>query len=245
MSSLWGPTHVDDAIRRHEEFMERFSDNRLVEANCLRGMAALEAMKGSFSRARELLGKSREILSDLGAPLVATTSLVPGLVELLSGDALEAERRFRSSYAALKRIGERNARATAAAYVARALYAQERLEEAERFTLISEELAPADDYAARVEWSTTRAKVLALNGRHEEAESLAARAAALAGQMDDVETQAQALRDRAEVLRLAGRSEGAGHLVRRAILLHEQKGDVVSAARARAFLNELQLASAS
>jgi predicted ATPase/DNA-binding SARP family transcriptional activator len=245
MSALWGPTHVDDAIRRHEDFMRRFCDNRLVEANCLRGLAALEAMKGRFATARDLLGKSKEILNDLGATLVASTSLVPGLVELLSGDAREAERRFRSSYAALKRAGERNARATAAAYVARALYAQNRLEEAERFTLISEELAPADDHAARVEWSTTRAKVLALDGRHEEAEGLALRAAALAGLMDDVETQAQALRDRAEVLRLAGRSAEAEDLVRSAIDLHEHKGNVVSAANARAFLDELRVASAS
>jgi DNA-binding SARP family transcriptional activator/class 3 adenylate cyclase len=243
MSALWGPTHVDDAIRRHHDFMLRFSDNRLVEANCLRGLAALEAMKGRFTTARELLSKSKEILNDLGATLVASTSLVPGIVELLAGDAREAERRFRSSYAALKRAGERNARATAAAYVARALYAQGRVEEAERFTLISEELAPADDHAARVEWSTTRAKVLAVGGRYEEAERLAVRAAALAGLMDDIETHAQALRDRAEVLRLAGRSAEAENLVRSAIDLHEHKGNVVSAAQARAFLEELRVAA--
>jgi hypothetical protein len=41
-------------------------------------------------------------------PVSATTSLVPGLVEMLAGDYVAAERAFRQSYEALQRAGERN-----------------------------------------------------------------------------------------------------------------------------------------
>jgi DNA-binding SARP family transcriptional activator/class 3 adenylate cyclase len=243
-SALFGPVHVAEALRRLQDFKDRFEGNRLVEADCLRNMAALVAMRGEFGTARELLAGSREILRDLGATLMSSTSLVPGMVELLAGDAAAAESCFRASYAALQRAGERSMRATAAAYVARALYAQGRYDEAERFTVTSEELAPPDDHAARVEWSSTRAKTLALSGRHEEAQSLASEAVALAARTDDVEARAHALLDRAEVLRLGERLDEAADHVRSAVELLEGKGNLVSAARARALLDGLSVASA-
>jgi tetratricopeptide (TPR) repeat protein len=223
--------------------MRRFDGNRLVEAECLRNTAALEAMRGDFDAARARLERSRDILRDLGATLRGSGSVVPGLVDLLGGEAVAAERQFRAAYAALGRAGERSARATAAAYLARALYAQGRYDEAEEFTATSEKLAASDDEAARVEWSTTRAKVLALKGRQDEAEELASRAAALAARMDEVEAQAHALLDRAEVVRLGGGTEDAAELVAQAVALLERKGNVVAAAEARRQLEDPAVAS--
>jgi tetratricopeptide (TPR) repeat protein len=242
-SAVWGPTHVEEALRRQESFMRRFDGNRLVEAECVRNMAALEAMRGNFDAARHLLDRSSGILSELGATLRGSGSVVPGIVELLAGDAVAAEERFRASYAALGRAGERNARATAAAYLARALYAQGRYDDAERFTTTSERLAASDDEAARVEWSTTRAKILALEGRHDEADLLSSEAAALAARMDDVEAQAHALLDRAEVMRIGGRPRDARALVTEAVDVLERKGNVVGASHARRLLGDPAIAT--
>jgi DNA-binding SARP family transcriptional activator/class 3 adenylate cyclase len=239
MSSLWGPVNAADGIERYKELLARFDGNRLIEASCYRGIALFEAMRGRFGEARDLLARAAAILDDLGATLIAATSLVPGMVELLAGDAQSAERYFRASYEALQRAGEKNARVTAAAYVARALYEGGRFAEAERVTRIGEELTPEDDLAARLEWETTRAKLLARQGDGDGAEKLSREAVEIAEGMDDLETHATALLDRAEVFRLAALDQDAAPLVRTAIELFERKGDEVSATRARGVLREL------
>ncbi|CAN5642583.1 hypothetical protein BH24ACT26_BH24ACT26_10590 [soil metagenome] len=240
-SSLWGPVHVDDAIRRYGDFLERFRGNRVVEANCLRGLAMLEAMQGRFTEARRYLARTRELLSDLGLSLSAATSLTPGVVEMLAGDAVAAEKAFRSSYEGLERAGERNIRATAAAYLARALYEQHRFDEAERLTQVSEELSPEDDFATMVEWASTRAKVLARRGRHREADRLSEQVVRLAARTDELASRGNALMDRAEVLRLIGRGDESTPHVREALGLFERKGDVASANRARNVLDRVEV----
>ena len=68
-------------------------------------------------------------------------------------------------------MGERNYISTTAAFLAEALYRQERDEEAFRMTEESEEIAAADDVATQYLWRSVRAKLIARRGRHEEAES--------------------------------------------------------------------------
>ncbi|MFN2489643.1 MAG: BTAD domain-containing putative transcriptional regulator [Actinomycetota bacterium] len=231
-SALFGPMHVDEALMRHHDFLERFRGNRKVEADCFRGMAMLEAMRGQFARARGLLTRARDVLSDLGLSLSAATSLAPGIVEMLAGDAVAAERAFRSSYEGLERAGERNIRANAAAYLARALYELGRHDEAYELTRISEELSPEDDFATMIEWASTRAKLLARRGLPEDADRLSNEVVGLASDTDELETRANALMDRAEVLRLIDRVNDAAPCLHDALQLYARKGDAASAERA-------------
>jgi tetratricopeptide (TPR) repeat protein len=236
-SSLFGPVHVDEALSRYAQFRARFPDNRLVEANCLRGMALLQAMKGRFEEALALLGRYGELLADLGLGLGASKSLTPGMVEMLIGDYQAAERTFRKSYDELGRAGERNTRAITAAYLARALYEQGRQDEAHEMTKVSEELAPEDDFTTMIEWASVRAKVLARRGEGAEADLMTRRVVALAAETDELETRATTLLDRAEVLRVLGRAEDATPCIEEALALYERKGDIASRARARAMLD--------
>ena len=233
MSALWGPTPVDEAIARHEDFRRRFGENRLVEAGCLRRIAGFKAMQGFIEEARMMLEQSRAILNDLGAGLMAAVTVTPGLVELLAGDAVAAEKDFRASYEALEELGESNARVVSAAYLARALYEQGRYEESESYARVSESLTPADDLAARTEWAPVKAKLLARRGELKAAELLGREAVALAEATDDISNHAATLTDLAEVLTLDGRMEEAKVFAQQAVELYERKGNVVLAARTR------------
>jgi tetratricopeptide (TPR) repeat protein len=193
-------------------------------------------MRGHFGRARTLLTKGNELLGELGLGLSATTSLTPGIVEMLAGDVDAAERSFRASFEALGRAGERNIRATAAAYLARALYQQGRYDEAYEVTRVSEDLAPEDDFATMLEWASTRAKVLARRGEWADAERLSQRAVSLAAGTDEIEAHATTLLDRAEVLAITGSTEKSRPHIEKALELYARKGDVASAERARALL---------
>ena len=89
---------------------------------------------------------------------------------MLAGDPAAAERRLLEGYRALEEMGDKAFLSTTAAYLAQAVYAQGRDEEAGRYTEISEELASRDDLLTQVIWRSVRAGFLARQGRIEEAE---------------------------------------------------------------------------
>jgi DNA-binding SARP family transcriptional activator/class 3 adenylate cyclase/tetratricopeptide (TPR) repeat protein len=210
----------------------------MIEAGCLRGFALLAAMQGRFDEARATMRRSSAIVAELGSSLAASTSLVPGMIEMLAGDLTRAEGEFRSSYEVLERAGERSTRATAAAFLARVLFQQGRLEEAERHTVISRRLAPEDDLAAKVEWATTHARILARRGLLDEADALAREVVDIARGTDDLETQAEALVAAADVVRHLGRVDDCTALLRQALALHERKGNVVGRAAVEVLLKD-------
>ena len=133
-------------------------------------------------------------------------------------------------------MGEKGYLSTVAAELAQALYEQRLFEEAERFTHISQELGPLDDYATQVEWRGTRAKLLAMRGELDPAVALAEEAVALAADTDYLNLQGDSLKDLAEVLSLGGRIGESVSRSREALELYERKGNVVSAGRVRAAL---------
>lgn len=238
LSSLWGPASVSEAIERYRALFERFRGNRMIEAGCLRGFALLAAMQGRFDEARATMTRSSAIVAELGSSLAASTSLVPGMIEMLAGDLTRAEGEFRASYEVLERAGERSTRATAAAFLARVLFQQGRLDEAERHTDISRRLAPEDDLAAKAEWATTHARILARRGLLDEADALARDVVDIARGTDDLETQAEALVAAADVARHRGRVDDCAALLREALGLHARKGNDVGRAAVAALLED-------
>ena len=164
---------------------------------------------------------------------VAGFSLAAGDIETLAGDPVAAERELRRGDEALDAMGERGLLATVAAELARAVCAQERFEEAEQLTRVSEELARPLDVAAQISWRTVRATCFAGGEELGAAEDLAREALEAVEQTDDLNRQARVLADLADVVRQAGREAEATSLQERALTLFERRGNVVSAGRLR------------
>ena len=116
-----------------------------------------------------------------------------GWAELLAGDAPAAERELRIGYEALERMGEQSYLSTTAAYLARAVFAQARYEEAEGLTEVSDEAAAEDDLSSHAMWRGTRARVLARRNDGD-AERLARESVYLSLETDSLNVQADASR---------------------------------------------------
>jgi predicted ATPase/class 3 adenylate cyclase len=233
---FFGPTPVPDAVRRCEGIRVEVSGNPGSEAWTLRSLAGLQAMAGRFELARELLTASRAIFEELGHTLTSSVSHIDAIVELLAGDPAAAERHLLSGYAALEEMGDQAFRSTTAAYLAQAVYAQGRYEEARQFTKISEKLAASDDLATQLIWRSVLARVVAGEGNIGEAETLVREAVAISELTDFINTRADALVDLAEILHQARRLDEANAAAHKGLALYEQKGNTVAARRIRAHL---------
>jgi tetratricopeptide (TPR) repeat protein len=236
---FFGPTPVEDGIARCRELLEEAAGNRVVEAATLGTLGGLHAMRGEFEEARRLVRAASDIAEDLGitfAPPATTLWTAP--VEMLAGEHAAAESALRARYELLTRIGEKGHLSSTAANLAHALCAQDRYEEAEPFTVISEELAGADDIPAQIVWRGARAKVLAWRGETEQAEDLARHAVELAATTDLLDMHGDALADLACVVSCRDNVKEAESVLRQALQLYEQKGNVVSASRVRTLLGE-------
>ncbi len=242
-TALYGPTPAPQAIARCEELLAAAAGDRKAEALTKCSMAHLEAMQGRFDRARSLYRESRAALEELGWNLLAAlTSIDSGTVEMLAGDPEAAERELRGDYETLHRMGERNYISTTAAFLAEALYEQDRLDEAEEYTHLSEEVSAPDDVSTQFLWRSVRAKILARRGDHERAEVMAREASRLIRSSEEPDSQATSLADLAVVLLLGGKADEAAAALGEALALYEAKGNVVAAARVRERLAELRVA---
>ena len=241
---LHGPAPAEEAIRRSEEIQQ--AGDRRVEAWGRTVQCVLEAMLGNFDEARQLREQARATWEDLGMRLELTGAGQNfGWVELLAGDPAAAEREFRAVYDMSERMGETGYLSTTAGFLAEALYAQGRDEEALRYTKEGERAAAADDFLSQLLWRAVRAKVLARRGELESSEKLAREAVALADSTDFLDARGTVHLALAEVLRLAGREREATAEAQGSLRLYEDKGNVVSAGWARTLLAELREASAT
>ena len=159
------------------------------------------------------------------------------MAELIAGDPAEAERQLRPSYEELQEMGESGFLSTTAAVLARAVYDQERFDEALRLTETSEHAASLDDVVSQVLWRGTRARVLARDGAGNAAVEVALHGVELARQTDFVNMLADALSDLAETLSLLGKAGQADSPLVEAAGLYEAKGNILSARAARSRLD--------
>ncbi len=238
-AALLGPRRVEDAILRCRELQERARDDAGLSANGDSMLAVLEAMRGSADEARRLYGRSKATLEEAGLKtMLASLQMYAGMAELVSGDPAAAERELRLGYGLLDEMGARDRLSTTAAYLARALAAQQRYEEADLVTRVSETAASEDDLATQVIFRGARARVLA---RRDDgaAERLACEAVELSRESDLLGIQGDALIDLADVRTVLGQPHDAAAALAKAAALYELKGNVVSAASARAGAGEL------
>jgi class 3 adenylate cyclase/DNA-binding winged helix-turn-helix (wHTH) protein len=239
VSLVLGPTPVADAIRRCEGIERDVTCNPAATADVQQSLAALHAMEGRFDHARELIDSSSAVFEDLGLTLTTVAGHDRALVELLAGDPVAAEQSLRAGFSTLEQMGESNLLATSAAYLAQALLAQRRDEEAERFARLSDELATADDLLTQVLWRGVLARTLVGRDSLEEAEEIARDAVALSERTDFITHKGDALVDLAIVMSQAGHPEQARVALADGLRLYRQKGNSAAAGKARAELAAL------
>jgi predicted ATPase/class 3 adenylate cyclase len=245
-STIFGPLGAVEGIARSKEFQELATDDPTTDAWCCVERSVLEAMRGEFDLARELLADGTRALADLGLDVwAASTAQEAFLIESLAGTPEAAADVLRHSYATLDHMGERGFSSTIAGFLAQALYAQGDYQEAGRFSRASQLAAAPDDVISQMLWRTSRAKILARQEDLEQAEALAREAVRLGEPTDLVNTRADALSDLAEVLSLAGRREEALVAVEEAAGLYERKGNLTATERARSVAGKLTAALSS
>jgi class 3 adenylate cyclase/tetratricopeptide (TPR) repeat protein len=228
-------------ILRCREMRARLPDDRTVEAYASMIEGLCEAMLGRFDEARAKQRHGLEILVDLGMTVtLGGMSIGVGNVEMLADDVAAAERKFREGIELLDSIGEKGYLSTHAAYLAQALYRQDRLDECHEMTRLAERTGASDDIPTQVIWRQVRAKVLARRGQVEEALSLAEEAVALNDGTDSWDIRSDALVDLGEVYELAGRRDDAVRVTRAALDLYERKGVVPVIERTRSRLAGLE-----
>jgi len=234
---FWGPTPAETGLRRLAEIREQATGDRSVEASVLCVAGAFEAMRGNFDEGRRLVSQGRALLEELGQTFaIAGHTLFSSSVAMLADDPAAAERELRPSCELLEAMGEKGILSSLAAFLAEALNAQGKPDEAERFTDVTKDAASKDDVASQIAWRATRARILAGRGAFPQAESLARQALRLAEETDFLNMHADVLIALAEVLRLEGLDDEAGDCVQQALALFERKGNRPSAERARSAL---------
>ena len=97
--------------------------------------------------------------------------------------------------------------------------------------------AASDDIVTQVIWRGVKAKILAGEGRCDQAQALAREAVALIEPTDLLSFHGDATLDLAEVLRACGRADDAERALRAGLSLYERKGNTPGAARARSLLS--------
>ena len=234
-----GPTPVEEVLSWHREQQSQ-------HPIALNDQAVLEAMRGSFDQARALAAAGHASAEALGQTFsLAAEGMIAWEVETLAGDPSAAESSARRSCGLLEQLGDSGVRSLASGQLAESLYELGRLDEARRWTETAEELSANDDVVSQMLWRQVRAKVLAREGKHAEAEPLSLEAVHLADETDMLNRQGHARADLAEVLAEAGQLERAAAEFDQALAHYELKGNLVSAASARRRLVELRAAAAT
>ena len=239
---IWGTTPVSQLLAWLDENEPRAGrDLHWLRAHRAGALARL----GRFREARALLAESRAELAERGAArqLASLTGMHSVEVELLAGDPAAAAELGAEGCRLFEELEEPGRLSTAAGNLAQALYALDRLEEADAWAGRAAELGASDDAITQMLWRQARAKVLARRGQPAEAKRLAREAVAVGGKTDMLDAQGDTYVDLAEVLSLAGRPQEATEALEQARARYEPKGNLVMARRVRARLAELQHAA--
>lgn len=234
-AAVFGLTPVDEAIARCDQFRDRVSASPVAVAWAVNALAYLHAMRGEFDLAERFLQQANETLHQLRS-LHSTPSHIEPFIRLLADRPALAEIRLRADVEALAPMGAGGLLATTTAILAQAVFAQGRVTEADELCQDAAGAAPTDDILTHVIWRGVRAKILAAEGRCDQAESLAREAVALVQPTDLLSFHADAMLDLAEVLRACGRTDDSDRAVRTGLSLHENKGNAIGAARARSLI---------
>jgi class 3 adenylate cyclase/tetratricopeptide (TPR) repeat protein len=240
MTFVYMPIPADAAVARAEQLLQLADGEPWAEADILMPLSVNYAHAGRFAEARQAIARAQSVYGSSGAIIKwALGEQMASMIELIAGDPAAAEHRLREAYETLRAKGERGFLNTLAGFLAEALYAQGRLDEAQQITEEAQEAAAAADIDAQARWRTARAKVLARSGQFPTARTLLDEAEALVSPTSWATLQADILMARAEVDRLAGAPERAEASLRRALCIYQDRHATPLADQAAAALSSL------
>ena len=197
------------------------------------------AMLGRFEEARAILSEDRADQAERGGGILLAnlTAFESVWVELWAGNAEAAAEFSAEGWRLHEELGKSSFLALAAGTLARALYALDRLDDADAWAVRAAELS--SDRWTDMLWRQVTAKVQARRGEHADAERLAREAVAIGDDTEMLDRQGDAYADLAEVLVLADRTEEATPVLGEALERYVRKGNLVMVGRVRARLAEL------
>jgi tetratricopeptide (TPR) repeat protein len=233
---IFGSVPVEEGMGYVEGVLGRLGDVPAAQACALHVLGHLRARIGQFDDAREAIDEWRRNFRELGQDMLyAMTAGCVWDVCFWAADWAGGEHALRECYEMLEGMGEKSFLSTVAGYLGEAVYRQGKIDEAERYSEISEELGASDDRLNEAAWRALRAKVFSVRGEFDRAEALAREAVEIAAETDYFELAAGTWLDLAEILLAAGNVE-AHTAAREALTLYERKGNLVGASRAKALL---------
>jgi len=240
VSTVFGPLPVEEGIARCVAFLDLAGDDPTIRALSATERSVLEAMRGEFGLARELLTEGTKTLAEQGLRLyAAVTAQEAFLVESLAGTPEAATGVLMSSYETFEEMGEKSFRSTIAGLLAHALLAQGEYAESARFSRMCEDAAAPDDALSQMLWRRSRAKLAAYGRDLEQAEALAREAVELGATTDLLNDHANAHIDLAEILALVGRRAEALAEIAEASKCYERKGNLPGLERAQRLARDL------
>ena len=232
-SLLFGSTPAVVGIRRLTHHLGNAEGAPVIASNLSGFLAAHEAMTGEIEAARKRMAPSRVLVRDLGLTWqTGTHDILSAFIESLAGDHASAEADLRSAFHTFDQMHDHWFLSIVTVNLAKVILDQGRADEASDLLDTLEKGVGDPDLLIRP--PTVRARLLAAEGRLDEAETLARLAVAHAETTDFLGVHADAYVSLAEVLGLAGRRDEAVEALGSAIQLYERKGNTVEAQKARA-----------
>jgi tetratricopeptide (TPR) repeat protein len=235
----WGPTPIDEGIRRCEEFI-RHSSSKYLEATALLIGGNLKAARGRIEEGRADAAAGRLLLRELGQRISwAGAATVMADVELLANAPEGAYALLAEGHAALAESAETGYLATLVGLRAQAALDLGRDEEALELADEAERLAAPDDLDPYARVRMIRARALARRGELAAADELIAEAAEIVEPTDYAILHLELAFAQADVERSAGRPARERRALERALEVADAKGNLVAAERSRDLLAEL------
>jgi DNA-binding SARP family transcriptional activator len=231
-AGFYGPTPLDRIIPELEHLRDapgrRADDYQLL-------LAQAYAMQGRRTDARTAVEVGTSWLRELGnePEITVNAGRVLGELELLAGNAVEAERHLTPCLRLLIERREIFMLSAVAARLGAAMLAQERYAEAARYAHTSKTAAAADNRFAQVQWRVVYARVLAQTGRAAKGERFARAAIAHGERTDNPNLLADAYAALAETLHARETTTEAIAAGERASNLYLAKGNLAGAQRLR------------
>ena len=155
---------TDVAIAEQKRLLQAARGAPRAEAGILVQLARQHAYAGRFGAARAALGRSKEMFEAFEATAeCGYCAMNAGVIELLAGDPVVAEREFRGAHALLQQAGDQPLRITVAAWRAESLYARGRYAQAAQIARQARREVIEDDREVQIRTRLVEAKVSAQN----------------------------------------------------------------------------------